>query len=80
MIKQRKKNLNWKERKKTVNVYKKNILYRETDIDAIKNLLEIIYESIKLHDKKIISRNLCSIVFLYTKSELLERESNKNST
>ena len=67
-------------KKENCQCLQKNILYRETGIDAIKNLLEIIYESIKLHDKKIICRNLCSIVFLYTKSKLLERESNKNST
>ena len=33
-------------------MFTKNILYRETHKDAIKNLLEIIYESIKLQDIK----------------------------
>ena len=34
-------------------MFTKNILYRETHKDAIKNLLEIIYESIKLQEKKL---------------------------
>ena len=80
MIKQRKEKESELERKKeNCQCLQKNILYRETDKDAIKNLLEIIFESIKLQDKKIICRNLCSIVFLYPSSELPERESNKNS-
>ena len=33
-------------------MFTKNILYRETHKDAIKNLLEIIFESIKFQDKK----------------------------
>ena len=53
MIIQKKKNLNWKERKKDIcQCLPKNILYRENHKDAIKNLLEIIYESIKLQDIK----------------------------
>ena len=69
------------ERKKEryLSMFTKNILYRENHKDAIKNLFEIIYESIKLQDKNIICRNVCSKVFIYTNGELPERESNKNS-
>ena len=53
MIKQKKrKRICNRKKERKLSIFIKNILYRETDIDAIKNLLEIIYESIKLQDKK----------------------------
>ena len=79
MIKQKKrKRICNRKKERKLSMFMKNKLYRENHKDAIKSLLEIIYESIKLHDKKIICRNLCSIVFLYTNRELPEKEINKN--
>ena len=53
MIKQKKRKriCNGKKERK-LSMFMKNKLYRENHKDAIKSLLEIIYESIKLQDKK----------------------------
>ena len=53
MIKQKKrKRICNRKKERKLSIFIKNILYRENHKDAIKNLLEIIYESIKLQDKK----------------------------
>ena len=53
MIKQKKrKRICNRKKERKLSMFMKNKLYRENHKDAIKSLLEIIYESIKLQDKK----------------------------
>jgi len=53
MIKQKKrKRICNRKKERKLSMFIKKKLYRENHKDAIKSLLEIIYESIKLQDKK----------------------------
>ena len=45
-------------KKENCQCLQKNILYRENQKDAIKNLLEIIYESIKLQEKNYMQKSV----------------------
>ena len=59
MIKQKKRKriCNGKKERK-LSMFKKKIIYRENHKDAIKNLLEIIYESIKLQEKNYMQKSV----------------------